>query len=988
MEVNQALRAVFWEAEREPLRLLHMSPYVEEVFGYTPQQWFDRRFWAERVHPEDTEAVLDYGLHAIREGIPHDFSYRFCRADGEYIWVRDIVEVRGNRLHGVLMDISEEKKQQENLKNSEERFRKFFQEDRSVKLLIDAENGQIVDANSAAAEFYGYTQTELTRMNINQINTLSPEQVAREMEHARRQERQYFNFRHRLKSGEVRRVEVYSTPIELGKQSYLHSVIHDVTEIEYAVQALRESEQRYRSITEYAPIGIAIHVGNKVGYVNPEGLRILEAEKPEDVIGKPTTDFVSSESLETVRERRTALLDTQEWKALNPEDETLISVKGNLKHCLITSLAMDYEGKRAVYSVFTDITERKKTQNRLRQSEQRYRSITELAPVGIVVHLKNEVKYANPEALRIVGADSLESIRHTSILRYIKPERRPFVMERVRKLYANEIAQAPPEDETIVRLDGTERYCIITGIIMEYEGKQAVYSVISDLTERIRVEQQLKESEQRYRLLADNITDFVTLHDTDLVYKYVSPSHRQLGYTPEDLLGISAFKFIHPEDHGLIRSALQLDYEQDTVTYRVRHKNGYYRWVETSARFIKDPETEAPRLLAVTRDVDERIRMEQDLEHSRALLSAVFRKSTDGILIVGTDRRIQDCNQRVVELFEGESREDFIGKSGEDFELEAKRSLREVTKVLDRGDSVLNRQVKYLTLKQNTFWGNFAARRFKIRDRQYTLVIVTDITRLKEMEQKMEALYETEQSLNAQLMEHNEELKRINNELDNFVYRVSHDLRAPLTSSLGLIELSKRSASLEEIKEYTALQEKSLTKLDTFIQDIVHYSRNARLEVVPEEIDIKVLFEQLLEQLQFAPKSKDVKKEVSIKSSPFAFVSDRRRVEMILSNLLSNSIRYSDLTKENPKVEVTVEIEPEQVYIQVRDNGYGIKEEYRDKVFEMFFRGTLREPGSGLGLYIVQEAIRKLNGEIRLDSTYGEGSRFYVKLPNLIGSVS
>lgn len=856
MQVNRKQRVIFWEAERDPLRLVHVSPHVEEVFGYTPKQWFDKRFWAEHIHPNDRESVIEFGLKAIERGENHDFSYRFQRADGTYVWVRDIVEVRGDRLHGALMDISTEKRYERNLEKSESRFRKFFQEDQAIKLLIHADTGAIIDANTAALHFYGYSLQEITALNIDQINTLSKRAVERERLKAKDERRKFFNFEHRLKSGELRKVEVYSTPIELEGNVFLHSVVHDVTEIDKARKALSQSERRYRTITEMAPVGVAIHVEGKVKYVNPEALRIIEAAFEEQIIDTPINRYVTIQKQEEVEQLNTEILDGS----------------------------------------------------------------------------------------------------------------RPFVRQR---------------DETLITLKGNKRYCLLTGIPIDYQGQPAVYIVFTDITERKIAENQRRESERLYRLLADNITDLITLHDLRLNYLYVSPSHHSLGYEPEDLLGTSVLDIIHQDDHKLILEALEQNYESDTVTYRVRKKDGTYIWVESSSRILKNPETGTLQLLSVTRDVNDRIKMEKALEHSRAVLGATFDKSTDAIFLVGEDGNVVECNTRVVELFEGEHTGDFIGRKGEYFELRSQFPLRDVRQQLDKGQPVLNRQVQYVTLKKNTFWGNFAARRFQIQGARYTIIVVTDISRLKAMEQKMESLYETEQTLNAQLLERNEELVRINSELDHFVYRVSHDLRAPLASSFGLINLSEHSESLEELKSYIALQKKSLLKLDHFIEDIMDYSRNARLDTEPEEIPLPGFIQDIFEQLRFAPKSERVRKEVILSPESVGFKSDIRRVKMIFSNLLANAIQYSDMYKETPFVRVRIKISGEEAVFEVEDNGYGIRAELQHKVFDMFARATTREHGSGLGLYIVKEAVRKLQGEIKLDSTFGQGSTFKVVLPNL-----
>jgi len=164
------------------------------------------------------------------------------------VWARLTLDAQGNTTGtaGTLADITERKQAQDALHESEARFRTIFFEDRSVKLLIDPQTGHIVDANQAASDFYGYSYAQLTQMHIQAINQLSPEAIAYEMQEATQRRKNFFNFQHRLASGELREVEVYSNTLTISHQTYLLSFIHDVTEGKHAELALRASEAQAR----------------------------------------------------------------------------------------------------------------------------------------------------------------------------------------------------------------------------------------------------------------------------------------------------------------------------------------------------------------------------------------------------------------------------------------------------------------------------------------------------------------------------------------------------------------------------------------------------------------------------------------------------------------------------------------------------------------------------------------------------------------------
>lgn len=232
------------------------------------------------------------------------------------------------------------------------------------------------------------------------------------------------------------------------------------------------------------------------------------------------------------------------------------------------------------------------------------------------------------------------------------------------------------------------------------------------------------------------------------------------------------------------------------------------------------------------------------------------------------------------------------------------------------------------------------------------------------------------------LKEQNEELKKVNSELDQFVYRTSHDLRAPLTSILGLVNIARIDESSSATRSYLDMIEKSIKKLDKFIGDIIDYSRNTRLEIQIEKIDFQKEIQAIIEELAYIPHSSLIRKEIIVEEE-VPFFSDKLRLHVILKNLLSNAFKYHRLEPEQPFVKVHVIVKALEVYISVADNGQGIAEGFLPKIFDMFFRASEKETGSGLGLYIVREAVKKLEGSISVTSKLGVGTTFEIRLPNL-----
>ncbi|MDX1627075.1 MAG: PAS domain-containing sensor histidine kinase [Fulvivirga sp.] len=243
---------------------------------------------------------------------------------------------------------------------------------------------------------------------------------------------------------------------------------------------------------------------------------------------------------------------------------------------------------------------------------------------------------------------------------------------------------------------------------------------------------------------------------------------------------------------------------------------------------------------------------------------------------------------------------------------------------------------------------------------------LVDITERKQAEQE--------------LQEKNEMLRKANEELDRFVYSTSHDLRAPLSSVLGLISLAETSDDQEEKTKCIAMMKERVQTLNSFISDITNYSRNSRADVVIGEVELNEIITGILNNLEHFENQKSIK---IIKDLPDQFMmnSDKSRLRVILNNLITNAIKYHDLEKRSPYIKISAFQSNGHVQIHVEDNGQGIEEEYQDKIFNMFYRATADSEGSGLGLYIAKEMTEKLKGNLEVRTKYGKGSVFSLELP-------
>lgn len=364
----------------------------------------------------------------------------------------------------------------------------------------------------------------------------------------------------------------------------------------------------------------------------------------------------------------------------------------------------------------------------------------------------------------------------------------------------------------------------------------------------------------------------------------------------------------------------------------------------------------------LTRDrVKEQLETIRKSELEQRRLSLIATKTHSGVIITDAKGRIVWVNE-AFQTNTGYVMAEILGKKPREFlqspELNSPETMHKLSRALRKRENIT------IDLKNSRKDGSLFYIRLNITpvfDQDEKLVsfiaLQEDITAQKESEAKM--------------MEKNEELTKINQELDQFVYSISHDLRAPLLSIQGLLGLIETDRWTEENREYLQLIDESTQRLDHTILEILNYSRNARLDITWSAFNLRSFIQDILTDLQSM--RLDVITEV-IWSGEEQVYLDEVRVGVLLNNLLSNAIKYSKRGQDDAKVRVRVETTPEECVIAIEDNGEGIEEAHLNSVFDMFFRASNSSPGTGLGLYICKEITDKLGGGIVLTSEKGIGT--------------
>jgi PAS domain S-box-containing protein len=451
----------------------------------------------------------------------------------------------------------------------------------------------------------------------------------------------------------------------------------------------------------------------------------------------------------------------------------------------------------------------------------------------------------------------------------------------------------------------------------------------------------------------------------------------QLGYTEEILLQ-KKMTDVQADftEEGLRQLLAPLGSQQPEIHTETVHfrKNGTYYPVKV--QYHRTSYLGQDVFVAVATDITEERRAAEEVERHQQMIESIADTSPELLYVFDFEQNQYVYFSNHIKNMLGYEVEEVLSGQIQLFTLlhpedhqKVNDNFMKIRQVRD--DEVL--ETIYRVQHRNGHWVWLSSRDKPFRRNAQGLVIQTvgtaqDITHQMQYEQKLE--------------QQNQELKKANAELDRFVYSSSHDLRAPLASVLGLINLSLISSDAQEKDTYIRMMEESLNRLDRFIQDIIHYSRNSRMEVAQDEIDFQQLVKDTIHKLSYMKGMDKVSFDYSydIRST---FISDQRRLAVIMSNLVGNAVRFQNPSADQPFINIRIQADAGEATLVVEDNGVGIASDYQDRVFDMFFKASHQNHGSGLGLYIVKETVNVLQGKVTFTSSTRQGTTFTVSVPNL-----
>jgi PAS domain S-box-containing protein len=970
----------------------YISPNVTALLGYRSEQ-FTRAlgFFATLMHPDDIQSLEGSLKKALETGGRSlEREYRLRRSDGEYRWIHEFLtfsrDVFGkiSSLQGYLSDITARKEAEVRLRKSEERFEQVARQSREMVWEVDA-NGLFTYVSQACEEILGYRPSEMIgKLNYFDLHPVEGRETLRlEVAKIISERGAFRDFLDKVLTRDGRIVWVSTNAVPVLDESgnligYMGSDL-DITDRKRTEEALRDSEEKYRTIVETASEGICIvSPQSTIAFAN-KTLAEAVGCTVEQVIGHPLSDFMFEDDIaDHVRktEQRAAGIAGRYERRIRRVD-------GSTLWCLVSaSPLIDTDGRYlGAFAMFTDITASKLAQRALIQSESTYRTLIETTDTGYAIVDDNGcIVDANAEYVRLAGHRNLDEIRGKSVLDWTAPEARAAnqrAIERcledgyVRNLeiaYVNDLGVVTPVE--------------INASLLHDEGAVRVMALCRDISERKRSEEELRKNEAVLLSILNATPAGVALLVDRKFMKVNSALCKMTGFSEEELLGqYTRIIYLNEDEFNRAGSVLygQLAVQGfASVEATLKNRAGTPVYVLLCLSPF-DPKNLALGVTATVLDITDRKRAEETIRESERLHRSLVDLSPDGIFIC-TDDAIVFANDAFARMMKAQSPAEVLGLTLN--QVVHSESLEFVT---GRRQALTANRVnppaeqRFLCRDNSEFLGEVSAVAIRWKDQPAAQVIVRDITDRKKAEQERLRL---------------EEQLRVSQKLETIgtlAAGIAHDFNNLLVPVIGFTELVASDLPPEDPgSEHLAEVLWAANRAKDLVAQILSFSRQQSGDKQP--LRLSSIVKEVAKLMQSSLEDSIVTVQEVDNDTSFV-LADATQMHQVLMNLCVNAshampdggtltIALKDCDQSPTICPSCLKLlEGSLVHLSVSDTGLGMNEETKKRIFDPFFTTKPVGEGSGLGLAVSHGIVSHHGGHICPESEPGAGATFHVFLP-------
>lgn len=744
-----------------------------------------------------------------------------------------------------------------------------------------------------------------------------------------------------------------------------------------AEEALRSSEERYRTLFDSMPIGLFQSAPDgEILNANNALIRIMGYADRETYL---QTSAVAQYADPEGRKRFQELLAEQD--AVRNFEVQVRRRDGERRWVRLYARAMrDADGEIDHYEgAVVDVTETREIAAALRASEEQFRAVVQNSRDLInIIDAEGTFQYASPAYERTLGYLPAD-IEGNDAFELVHPEDVAALQARFMELNAAPGATLSARFR-MRHKDGSWRFMDAMGTnLADHPGVRGIVTISRDVTDQVRYEEQLRASEERFRTVADYSYDWGYWINPEGKFVYVSPSSEQVtGYPPRafeenpDLLQ----QIIHPDDRSKVIAHLEEESEKEgahTVEFRILTRGGDVRWINHGCQSVYGQDGRWLGRRASQIDITARKAMEEAAKAREALLDTVLENLPVGVWITDERGEIQQGNAAGRSIWEGGAYvgpEDYGVYKG--WRVDTGEPIQPgewaVARAVSEGKTTINEEVQIECFDgSHKIILNSAIPLWEEGAIQGAVIVNHDVTLLKDAQKQLEQF--------------NQELARSNQDLEQFAYVASHDLQEPLrmiASYLQLLERRYEDQLDQEAHEFIGYAVDGAGRMKKLINDLLAYSRVGTRGQDPEPIAVEPVLERVIRGLGMT--IEETNATITYGRLP-TVRADPNQLAQVFQNLISNAIKFRG--EAPPQIEIRAERAEDQWIFSVQDNGIGIDPLYHDRIFIIFQRLHTRQEasGTGIGLAICKKIVERHGGRIWLDSRPGEGTTFHFSLP-------